>query len=137
MVFLCSCSSGFRYWWWVSGTFSYSTYCLGSLSSVFAQSPPPSLVTLFALELNVEAGSLEAQADLQLLTLVFSSIYIVIIEANLWMFFVNMLLFIVNKVMLEKLSHTWLYLTHCYPIPQVDLIFFIICCFPSSKSLFI
>lgn len=39
------------------------------------------------------------------------------------MSFVTMLLFIVNKVMLEKLSHTWLYLTHCYPILQVDLIF--------------
>lgn len=30
---------------------------------------------------------------------------------------------IVDKVMLQKLSHTWLYLTHCYRISQVDLIF--------------
>lgn len=49
----------------------------------FSQSLPPSLVALFALELNAEAGSLEAQADLELLTLIFSSIYIVLIEANL------------------------------------------------------
>lgn len=35
--------------------------------------------------------------------------------------------------MLEKLSHTWLYLTHCYPIPPDKPSFLSICCFPSSK----